>query len=678
MKKIAFLTIALWTGVSGVFGQTKEKMKPETLWLLGRVSEVQISPDGKMVLYGVTRYNLQENKGNRDLYVIPVAGGEAKQLTNTPGGEYNAVWRPDGQRIGYLSAESGSMQIWEMNADGSGKKQVSSFSGDITGFSYSPDSKNVLFTSEVKLDKTVNDLYPDLPKANALLFDDLMYRHWDNWTDYSYSHIFVAPYTDGKVGNATDIMKDERYDAPLKPWGGMDEIAWSADGSKIAYDCKKLVGKDFALSTNSDIYVYDLALGKTENISKFNPGYDRSPVFSHNGKFIVWKSMAHDGFESDKDRIMVYDFASKKATDYSEGFDQSSSSFLWSGDDKTLYFISGINATYQIFMMDVASKKISQITKGVHDYTEISLSGEILTGARMAMSEPTELFIINQKDGSEKQLTNTNKDVLAGIEMGKVEERWIPTTDGKKMLVWVIYPPFFDKNKKYPALLYCQGGPQSAVSQFFSYRWNFQMMAAHDYIVVAPNRRGLPTFGQEWNDQISQDYGGQNMNDYLSAIDAVAKEPFVDAEHLGAVGASYGGFSVYWLAGNHNKRFKAFIAHCGMYNLESQYSETEEFFFVNWDLGGPYWKKPKPKSYDFSPHNFVGNWDTPILVVSGEYDFRIPYTQSMQAFNAAQLQGVPSQFLLFPEESHFVLKPQNSVLWQRVFFEWLDKWLKVK
>lgn len=676
-----------------VQGFSQNVITPELLWKLGRVSEARISPDGKNVLYGITYYNLEENKGNRDLYIVPVDGGTPKKITDTKESEYNAIWRPDGKKIGYISSKSGSMQVWEMNPDGSGKKQISQLPNDINGFEYSPKGDKILFTMDVKCDSTVQDLYPDLPKANAMLFDDLMYRHWDSWTDYSVSHIFYAAYDTIKesMGIATDIMKNEFFDSPLTPDGGMEQICWSPDGNFIAYTCKKLKGRKEALSTNSDIFLYDLKNKTTTNISQSNYGYDMDPVFSPDGKKIVWNSMKTPGFEADKRRIMLYDADSKTLTDLSENFDQSATNFHFDPlEPDIIYFISGINATYQIYRVNIKTKKIEQITKGIHDYTDFELANDNsgivsgifpnpkIIGTKMSMSMPTEIFkLVYGKEGyKENQITFTNKEILSKVSLATVEERWITTTDNKKMLTWVILPPDFDKTKKYPAILYCQGGPQSAVSQFFSYRWNFQIMAANGYIVVAPNRRGLPTFGQEWNDEISQDYGGQNMKDYLSAIDSVSEEPYVDKDHMGAVGASYGGFSVYWLAGNHNKRFKAFIAHCGMFNFESWYGSTEEMWFANYDLGGPYWKKPQPKSYSFSPHKFVGNWDTPILIIEGGNDFRIPYTQGLEAFNAAQLQGIPSELLYFPEETHFVLKPQNSVLWQRVFFKWLDRWLK--
>ncbi|MDP2424243.1 MAG: S9 family peptidase [Bacteroidales bacterium] len=673
MKKLPCLFLFVMAII--LTASAQQRFSAELLWGLKRVSDAQVSPDGKQILFGVTSYNISENKGKRDIYLVATAGGETTFLDFSKSSVYNAIWRSDGRKIAFMTAESGSMQMYEADADGSNKKQISNIEGGITGFTYAPGLKHMLFTRQVKLDITPNDRYPDLPKANARIEDDLMYRHWDSWHDYTYSHIFVAPYEDGKVLEAIDIMPDERWDTPMKPFGGLEQIAWSPDGKKVAYTCKKLIGKAWTLSTNSAIYIYDLEKKTTLDLTPGLPGYDQDPVFSPDGKMIAWRSMETPGFEADKDRIMVHEFSTGKTTDYSTGFDQSSEHFVWSADSRFVYFISGINATYQLYSLEIKTRKITQVTKGWHNYQSVSLAGTDLVGMKMTMGMPSEIFRIDMI-GNETQLTFTNKEILKDVELAKVEQRWVETTDGKQMLVWVILPPGFDANKKYPALLYCQGGPQSSVSQFFSYRWNFQMMAANDYVVIAPNRRGLPTFGQEWNDQISGDYGGQNMQDYLSAVDALAKEPWVDETRLGAIGASYGGFSVYWLAGNHNKRFKAFIAHCGMFNFESKYGTTEEYFFPNYDLGGPYWEEPKPKSYDFSPHRFVGRWDTPILVIHGANDFRVTYSEGMQAFSAAQLRGIPSRFLFFPDESHFVLKPQNAILWQREFFRWLDQWLK--
>jgi dipeptidyl aminopeptidase/acylaminoacyl peptidase len=667
---LAFLAIIF---TISAFAQ-KQVYTPELLWQLGRVSEATLSPDGTQILFGITYYDIEQNKGNRDLYVMSSNGGDYTQLTNTEFGEQNAIWRPDGKKIGYLAPVDGIMQIWEMNPDGSDAKPISKIESDVESFLYAPASNRILFTQLVKMDKNANDLHPDLPKANAMIFDDLMYRHWDDWTDYSYSHIFIADYPN--MANIVDIMKDEHCASPIPTSGGLEQICFSPNGNFIAYTSKKMTGKDFAVSTNSDIYLYDILNKTTKNISAPNAGYDIDPIFSPDGNMLIWASMETAGFESDLRRIMCYDFKTGAIINCSENFGESASDFAFSKDGKTLYFISGIKATFQIFELNLATNRFKQITEGRHDYTSISLQNNILIGTKTSMEKPADIFRIDLKTGKETQLTFINDEKLKDVASITVKERWVETTDGRQMLVWVILPPNFDANKKYPAVLYCQGGPQSAVSQFFSYRWNFQMLASQGYVIVAPNRRGLPTFGKDWNNQISLDYGGQNMKDYFVAIDDVAKEPYVDETKLGCVGASYGGYSVYWLAGNHNKRFKAFIAHCGMFNLESFYGSTEETFFVNHDLGGAYWEEPTPIGYSFSPHLFVGNWNTPMLVIHGGKDFRIPYTEGMQAFNAAQLQGIPSRFLFFPEETHFVLKPQNSILWHREFIGWLDKWLK--
>jgi dipeptidyl aminopeptidase/acylaminoacyl peptidase len=655
-------------------------MTPEVLWSFGRVGGTKVSPDGKSVIYGVTYFNIAENKSYRDLYIVAVSGGEAKRLTNTAEKESEEQWRPDGQKIGYISSGSGSDQLWEIDPDGSNPKQVSNVADGISGFKYSPDLKHIIYIKSVKLDKDIHDLFPDLPLANARLETDLMYRHWDSWHDYTYQHVFLASYSESGLSNDKDIMKDERFDSPLKPMGGIEQINWSPDGKTVAYTCKKMVGKAYAISTNSDIYFYDLASGVTTNFTAGMMGYDVNPVFSPDGLMVAWESMERDGYEADKNRLFVANLKTGAKTDYTTRFDYHVKGLTWTNDSKSIYFISDIQATDEIFRLDIEADRITRITDGIHDYHDVAVAENHLVATKVSMSHPAEIYRVDPITGKDEPITTATKGLMDQLTFGKVESRWITTTDKKKMLVWVIYPPHFDPAKKYPALLYCEGGPQSTVSQFWSYRWNFQMMAANDYIIVAPNRRGLPGFGQAWNEQISGDYGGQNMKDYLTAIDTLAAEPYIDKNRLGAVGASYGGYSVYYLAGHHQKRFKTFISHCGIFNLESMYSTTDESWFVNWDNGGAYWdlnNKVAQNTYkNFSPHKFVQNWDTPILVIHGEKDLRIPYTQGMGAFNSAKLKGIPAEFLFFPDESHWVLKAQNGILWQRVYFQWLDKWLK--
>lgn len=679
MRKLLLIAFT----VISIFANAQERMQAETLWKFGRVSEPKVSPNGKLIVYNVTRYNVSENKGNNDLWLVDINGKDAVQLTNTPFSESNARWRPDGKKIGFLSSESGSSQLWEMNADGTEKKQISNFEGGIYNFNYSPTMKHIYFSQEVEIDMSLKKRYPDLPKANALMYDELMMRHWNQWEDGAYSHVMYCSYDAGVLGKAIDLMPNERYDAPTMPFGGEEQMSWSADGKTIAYTCKKEVGAAYAVSTNTEIYLYNIETGTTINISQPNKGYDVEPRFSPDGKQIAWLSMERAGFEADKNRIFVMDLTTKVITDITKPIDQSADNILWSRDSKTIYFTSCVDAVHQLYSYSLTAKKdpLRKITNGLSDLGSIDLSfdGKIsnIVATRVNISSPTEIYKVELTKGNLYKLTSTNDEVLNKLELGKVEKRMVETTDDKEMLVWVIYPPNFDKSKKYPSLLVCQGGPQSTVSQNFSYRWNFQLMAAQGYIVIAPNRRGLPSFGQEWNDQISGDWGGQAMKDLLSAVDDVSKEEYIDKDRRAAVGASYGGYSVYWLAGHHQNRFKSFIAHCGVFNLESMYGSTEEIFFVNHDLEGPYWKTPTPKSYElFSPHKFVKNWNTPILVIHNDKDFRVPLGEGLQAFSAAQLQGIKSRFLYFADEGHWVTKPQNSLLWQREFYRWLDETLK--
>ena len=654
-------------------------LTPELMWAFGRVGSPAISPDGSKMIYPVTWYDIKQNKGNTELFSMNIDGSDNKQITSTPKGENQPTWRPDGKKLGFISSESGSPQLWEMNADGSDRKQISNIEGGISGFAYAPDQSKIIYLADVAAEKVNPDLFKDLDKTTGRLMNDLMYRHWDSWVD-TYTHIFLADYKDGQqITTGKDLLENEKWDSPVKPWGGMEQITWSPDGKQIVYTSRKLIGKAYSLSTNSDLYLYDIASGKTTNLTTGMMGYDQNPVFSPDGKYLACESMERDGYEADQVRLFVKDMSTGQDIYLTKDFDQDAHNLTWTKDSKTIYFISNYQGTDEIYTISVNDKKITRLTEGIHDYTGIAFAGDKLIATKMSMSKPVEIYSVDPATGTDTELSFINKDLLAQLKLGTVTKRWIKTTDGKQMLTWVILPVDFDSTKQYPALLYCQGGPQSTVSQFWSYRWNFQIMAANGYVIVAPNRRGVPGFGKAWNEQISGDYGGQNMKDYLAAIDNVKEEKWVNKDKLGAVGASYGGFSVYWLAGHHEKRFKAFIAHDGMFNLEQQYLETEEMWFVNWDLGGPYWEKSNQvaqRSFANSPHRFVDKWDTPILVVHGELDYRIVASQGMAAFNAAQLRGIPSEYLYFPDKNHWVLHPQNSILWQRVFFNWLDRWLK--
>lgn len=657
---------------------TSDLMTPEVLWSFGRVSDPQASPDGKTILFGVSYYSIEQNKGNRELYTVNVAGGEPNRLTKTPKSEFNAIWRPDGKKIGFLTSESGSVQLWEMNPDGSDKKQISAIEGGITGFKYAPDQTKVLFTKEVVLENKFAALYKDLPLATGRLMNDLMYRHWDEWVD-TYSHVFIAEYDGHALSNEMDIMEGQPYQSPLKPFGGIEQIAWTPDSKAVAYTSKKLSGKKASLSTNSDIYLFDLGSKFTTNLTQGMMGFDVAPSFSPDGNYMAWESMERDGYESDKNRLFLLDLKTGKKTDATEKFDQNVGDITWTPDSKNIFFMSDWHGSFQIYQYNLSKATIDQVTKGVQDYHAITQAGKLLVTTKQTMSFPTELFTIDPKTGASTQLTFTNKELTAQLAMGKTEERWMKTFDGEDMQVFVIYPPHFDPDKKYPAILYCKGGPQGPLSHDFHYRWNYQIMAANGYIIVAPARRGVSGFGQAWQEQISGDYHGKSMQDYLTAIDELSKEPFVDSERLGAIGASAGGYAVYYLAGHHDGRFKAFIAHDGIFNEEAQYLETEEMWFENWDKGGPYWDKKNKiaqEAYAHSPHKFVDKWDTPILIIHGEKDYRVVFTQGMTAFNAAILRDVQAEFLYFPDENHWVLKPQNGILWQRTFFQWLDKWLK--
>ena len=661
-----------------------KRMTPEALWAMGRIGSVAVSPDEKQIAYSVAYYSVPENKSNNELFVMNADGSSNRQITRDSWQESQPVWIKDGKKIAFLCNESGSSQVWEMNPDGTERKQLTRYEGDIEGFAFSPNGKKLLFIAQVKTVQSTADKHPDLPKATGIIVTDLMYKHWDEWVTTA-PHPFVADFDGNGISNVQDILDGEPYESPMKPWGGIEQLAWSPASDKVAYTCRKKTGLAYAVSTNSDIYIYDLATGKTENITEENKGYDTNPQYSPDGKYIAWQSMECDGYEADLNRLFVMNLATGEKRFVSRAFEANVDAFLWDEDSQSIYFIGVWHGETQIYNIGLADNdSLNRLTDGMHDYASLALCGDKLIAKRHSMSMGDEIYAVNNtRSGNAfakaEQLTFENKQIYDQLEMGKVEARWMTTTDGKQMLTWVIYPPQFDPNKKYPTLLFCEGGPQSPVSQFWSYRWNFQIMAANDYIIVAPNRRGLPGFGVEWNEAISGDYGGQCMKDYFTAIDEMAKEPFVDKDRLGCVGASFGGFSVYWLAGHHDKRFKAFIAHDGIFNMEMQYLETEEKWFANWDMGGAYWEKDNAtaqRTFANSPHLFVDKWDTPILCIHGEKDFRILANQAMAAFDAAVMRGVPAELLIYPDENHWVLKPQNGVLWQRTFFEWLDKWLK--
>lgn len=674
------------------------RLTPEVMWKMGRIGSACLSPDGETLLYTLTRYNMAENRGVTTIVAQNMADGSSLSLTDTSSNAASPVWNNDGSEIWFLSNRSGSMQIWAMHADGSAPRQISDVKDGVESFGIAPDGKHVHYTTRVHVkDIKSADVHKDMPKSQARIYDDLMCRHWNYWDEGDYSHIFIAT-TDGfALTDARDITgADSAWDTPLAPYFDGDEIAWSPDGKMLAYTCKPLTGTVYAQSTDSDIFVCNIENGTTQNICKpivcgkahYNGevakqmpfvGYDKYPVWSPDGSKIAFRSQRRAGNESDKERLFVYDCHTAMMRDLTASFDYNATNVVWA-DDNTIYFIAPIEATHQICRVALdGDGSVEVITAGDHDINAFTLAGGRCVAAVTTISMATELFEVDLQSGAMNRITAVNKEIYDNIRFGEVQKRWVRTTDGKQMLTWVILPPDFDATKKYPTLLYCQGGPQSVVSQFWSYRWNFQLIAAQGYVVVASNRRGLPSFGQEWLDQISGDYSGQNIRDYLSAIDDVAREPWCDADRLGCVGASYGGYSVFYLAGHHNKRFKAFIAHCGIFNFESMYGETEELFFLNNDYGGPYWDKANAtavRSYANSPHKAVAQWDTPILIFTGERDFRIPYTQSLEAFTAARVRGIPARLVEFEDEAHQVFKPQNSLVWNREFFGWLDKYLK--
>ena len=677
-------------------------MTPELLWKLGRLGEAVVSPDSAQIAYTVRRYELAENEGHSDLHVMDVSGSEDKALLQGWNSIGSLHWMStqNGDRLffegtlatpeaegddegdGENEEDEPTNQAWSLDIKTKSLIQLTTYEDGIANLKVAPGGAKLAFTRDVKLDQEPNEIYPDLPEADARIIDQLMFRHWNSWHDYKYKHLHVSSIgPDGVVGEAVDLMKGIKADCPVPPFGGIEQFDWSPDGLEIAFTMKLV--DDWAESTNSDVFLIP-ADGSSEarNISEQGQGYDNNPTYSPDGKYVAYNSMERAGFESDRNRIILFDRSTGESSELTSGLDQNANGPVWMPDSSALVFESERDGTNQLFRMPVEKGTAVPITKGRYNWHIFDFidGGKTALTSRTSMLRPAELFTKSVEDCTDKMVTGINDEIYANLELPKIEERFVEATDGKKIQSWVIYPPDFDAEaaKKWPMLTYCQGGPQGQIGQWFSYRWNFHLMAANDYIIVAPNRRGLPGFGRQWNDQISGDWGGQAMKDILSATDSMTAEPYVDEDRVAAVGASFGGYTVYWLMGNHNDRFCAMIAHCGVFNLESMYGSTEELFFVNWDMGGPYWKNEEVfEAYQkFSPHRFVAKWQTPLMVIHGEKDFRVPVTQGIEAFTAAQVQDVPSRFLYFPDEGHWVLKPQNGVLWHRLFFDWLDRYCK--
>ena len=658
------------------------RFTPEVMWGLGRMGEKCLSPDGKTIAYTLTYTDMKANKNNAEIYTIPANGATSEQQTvrrtTTASSEWNIVWKDNSTLLFCRDNEIHSLDLATGN-----EKTLATFPNGVEGFRLSPNGSQILYisTRQVERKQDVDKLYNGLDKTTGRINEDLMYRHWDNWVD-EYPQIFLADLGETlDIEHATAVV-DSTFECPMRPWGGIEQFCFSPDGKQIAYTCRKKTGKDYALSTNSDIFLYNITNATTRNLSDGIMGYDQNPVFSHDGTKIAWESMQRDGYESDKTRLMVLDLNNSAMTDYTEAFDYGVSGIVWSDDDSELMAVVMYRGMNEIFAFNTTNKSIRQITHGYHDIHNFELQGNKIYATQVSISYPATIYSYNTTDSLAEgtKLSTFNDELLSQVRMGKVEENWIKTADGKDMLTWLIYPYNYDSTKVYPALLFCEGGPQSMVSQFWSTRWNFQVMSGAGYFVIAPNRRGCPGFGTAWCEEISGDYGGLCMQDYMTATDYFAKNKTqIDPERIGACGASFGGYSIYWLAGhNETKRFKAFLAHNGMFNFEQQCLETEEYWFTNWDLGGPYWtNSPQTrKSYSNSPHLFVDKWNTPLCVVHSEFDFRIVASQGMAAYNAAKLRGLDARYLYFPDETHWVLKPQNSLLWHRNFIDWFDKYLK--
>ena len=655
------------------------RLTPEGLWAMGRIGAVKSDIETGLLAYTVSYYSVQENRSTTWIRICNPFE-EMKVCDEFVG--YEPAWFGCSGWLAYM--RGGKLYLRRDNDE----IEVQG-ADDIEGFLLSPMRDKIILIKQVKTVEQTVDKYPDLPLATGHMHEDLMYKHWDEWTETApqpfVCDLEITYYGEGeriktaKVNEGINILEGTAFECPMKPFGGIEQLAWNPNNEEIAYTCRKKTGLDYAVSTNSDIYLYDLRAHAHKNITADNGGYDTNPSYSPDGQWIAWQSMARDGYESDENRLMVLSLETGERRFLSRAMDTNVDEYAWL-DDTSLVFTACWHATVQLYKVDL-NGWTTKLTEGQHDLGLGDVTDYNIWVLGHSMRQANELYRLNLREESADlvQLTHENDNIYDQIERSTVVPRWQKTSDGKDMLTWIIYPPHFDPSKKYPTILYCEGGPQSPVSQFWSFRWNFMMMSAGDYIIVAPNRRGLPGFGKAWNEEISGDYGGQCMRDYLTAIDEFCSEPYVDKDHLGCVGASFGGFSVYWLAGHHDGRFKAFIAHDGIFNLEMQYLETEEKWFAEWDLGGNYWDKANKiaqRTYSNSPHKFVDKWDAPILCIHGEKDYRILANQAMAAFDAAKMRGVPAELLLFPDENHWVLKPQNGILWQREFRGWLDRWLK--
>lgn len=672
MKRL--LIVLLFASVAA---NAQSVMTPELLWSLKRVGISDVGNKGRTVYYSARQYDWKTEKSSTKHYAVNIANGEKTEITS------------DGKQIiqrtknGWYATDSNTLYISKNN----GKSWQNAWVG-IAGFNnikVSPDGYYMAYSKDVPVKKMLGkDIYPDLPKTTVQIYEDLNYRHWDTWEDGMYEHVFVMSLEDGE---SRDLIAGMPFDVPQKPFGGGEDFVWTPDSKGLLYVCKKKFGKEYAISTNTDIYHYDLTNSTTVNLTAGMMGYDMAPSFSPDGKRLAWTSMRRDGYEADKNDIYVMDWNSQGyKRNITSAWNETVSEYAWANNSSTIYYSAAYRGTKQLFKVEVPQSLLTknipvvkQVTRGTFDVSGISgqaANGELIT-TRKDMNHAPEVYAINPDNGNMRALTMENEELYSKIGMSKTELRMMTTKSGEQMGVWVIYPPNFNPMQKYPTLLYCQGGPQSALSQFYSYRWNFQLMAANGYIIVAPNRHGMPGWGTEWNESISKDWGGKPMEDYLTAIDEMAKEPYVDQDRLGCIGASYGGYSVFMLAGLHQNRFKTFIAHDGLFDLKSWYGTTEELWFANFDIGGTYWDKPLATTYlKYDPSRYVDRWNTPILIIQGGLDFRVGIEQGLEAFQAAQLRGVKSKLLYFPNENHWVLHAQNGIAWHREFFSWLDETLK--